>query len=74
MDEKTAEDIYWVLTDKHTFIIQDHEESYWRLKVERVKISTRYYELKATHSFSDAQRIATIEWLIDYEKRCQEKQ
>lgn len=72
MDKELAEDIYWVLEDKPRFASEFccDKENYLRLKKERVKISTRYSELKSENSFSEAQRIATVEWLTNYEREC----
>lgn len=71
MKEELAEDIYWVLTSKHDFTLNHPEQHYDRLKRERVKISKRYNELKSIHCFADAERIATIEWLISAVKSWQ---
>lgn len=67
MDQQRANDIYWVtVAGKYEFscAFPDGPE-YERLKRERVKIDSRYSELKGTNSFSEALRIATTEWLID---------
>lgn len=64
MNEKQAEDIYWVLTDKNKFTTSfPDENNYDRIKRERVKIANRYMELKSEHSFLDAERMAIVEWL-----------
>lgn len=68
INKRLAEDIYWVLTDKTRFTIGfEDDENFDRIKKERVKIANRYSELKSTHSFSDSERIAIIEWLMDLE-------
>lgn len=66
MNKQTAEDIYWVLSDKHTFSMTHGKgEEYERLKRLRVKISRRYNELKSTHSFTESERISIVEWLMN---------
>ncbi len=74
MDKQKAEDIFWVLSYTNNFIEDyDNPDDFLRIQTERDKISNRYSELKATYSFSESLRIATVEWLMNYEIECPEK-
>lgn len=65
MDKGTAELIYWCTVPKYDFL-NVPEDLYGKCKKERVKIANRYSDLKLENSFEDANRMAIVEWLMNF--------
>ena len=65
MKKETAELIYWALASHIAFgtLFDQDSDNYEEVKKARVRISKRYGELRGSHGFSEADKIARIEWL-----------